>query len=331
MINAENMQEFIDKWNKSENNYINEFSKFAQFDNSMCGLNFSKDNALLFEGLTDNILFFINYYSHFTNIALSRFKWNIDEKKYPMINSRYLELMLFYRGSVVIVNTKNGYIACNYTVVKNNYNSFFEPLEIEAKDFVSGKTIGRFKRKDFVIIRNNFIAYPTNLTVMRFCAQISNIDISAKINIFSRQMPILLQGDEKQKKTMQELVEKIELGERYIFAPKDSVVNDITHLDIREPFICKDLYDCKDRTINQLLTLLGINNENVNKESGISPSEVNGNDELVNLSADIYASARENAVAELKEKFDIDISFSDRYAKNIEMGGNEDVTIYDND
>ena len=301
----------------NDTSYIKEYGKFCCFDSNPFGLNFSKDTALFYEGLTDNIVFFLNYYSHFANISLSRYKWEFDKEKYPAISGKFIEKMNFYRGSSAIVNDRNnGLISCDYVVKENYFNSMFEPKKIIAKNYRTGEEIGTFNEQDFVIVKNNFLAYPTNLTVMRFCAMMSNLDIATKINTFSQQMPILLQGDDKQKKTMQEIVEKIEMGERYWFAPKDSqVINDISHVDIREPFIAKDLIDVKDRTINQLLTLLGINNENINKQSGISSDEVNANNDFVKISSDIYTIQREKTVESLKEKFDMNIKFIDNYSE----------------
>ena len=316
MLNHENANKLLDALCSKDSTYINDYQKYCGFTPQPFGLNFSKDNALFFEGLTDNVLFFLNYYSHFANICLSRYAWDFDKEKYSAISADFIEKMLFFRGSCAIINDENGLKCCDYTVVKNKYNSMFEPLEINAIDYTNGTTLGTFSSEDFVIVKNNFLAYPTNLTVMRFCAMMSNLDIATKINTFSQQIPILLQGTEKQRKTLEELAAKMELGNRYIFAPLESDLSKaISSLDIREPFIAKDLIDVKNQCINQLLTLLGINNENVNKQSGITSDEVNANNAFVKISSDIYSLQREKTIEELKEKFDFDVKIIDNYAK----------------
>lgn len=315
MQNFENIQDILNMINKG-NDHLKEYGKYCDFGAYPFGLDFSQNQAQMFEGLRDNILFFLTYYSHFCNIALSRYSWTIPEDKASGVSADFIEKMNFFRGSSCVVRDNlRGFISASYCVKKTNFNNLFEPLEIEAIDYATGKTIGTYRKGDFVLIKNNFLAYPLNLTIMKFCAQIANLDIAEKINTFSQQIPILLQGDEKQKKTLQEFVAKLELGERYVFIPKDSVVKDVTSLDIRQPFIAKELLDIKDRNINTMLTLMGINNENVNKESGISSDEVNANDEFVRISGDIYSLARDRAVKDLQSVFGLEVSYVDNYAK----------------
>lgn len=319
MNNFENSRDILELVQKNDD-YIKTYSQYCDFSAFPFGLNFSQNTAQALEGLTDNIVFFLTYYSHFSNIALSRYSWRIPEGLTGVSDS-FIEKMNYWRGSSALIRRDNGtVVSAAYVVKESNFNNLFEPIKIEGIDFASGNSLGTFSKDDFVIIKNNFLAYPTNLTVMKFCAEIANLDIAEKINTFSQQIPILLQGDDKQKKTLQEFVEKLELGQRYIFIPKDSVVKDVTSLDIRQPFIAKDLLDIKDRNINQLLTLMGINNDNVRKESGVSSDEVNANDEFVSISSDIFTLARQKAVKEAREKFDIELSFIDNYEKSDEGG-----------
>lgn len=287
------------------------------FKNFINYLTFSKNEVLKLESLTDDIIDFLTHYTNYSGLALNRFKWNFS-KDYELIDSFYIEKILYYVGAIALVKTENrGFMLARFNTISKHFNYFQEPTKIQAFDYYTGESLGEYTEDNFVIIANNPLWYPTNVTVWNICAKLANLDRAVTINTFSQQTPILCQGDEKQKVALQNAAAQIEEGARYIFAPKDSPIKDITTLDIRAPFVAKDLLDVSDRLKASLLTLMGINNENVNKQSGVSPDEVNSNNSLVQFSSEVFVLSRQRAIAEIKRKFNIDVELVDNYAKDV--------------
>ena len=275
----------------------------------------SKNDALAWENLGDAILTFLPVYIPLANACLSRFKWDIDNAE-KLLDSAFIEKLLFYKGRAAIVNDKSrGLIVCDFTPIKQGANFFGYPSEIQALDvFDYNNVIGNYNYDDFVIIENNPLWYPTNITLWKYALDIANIFDAVNLNVDAQKFPIVFQGDSKQKLTMEQLADKIECGDRYIFMDKDYKLDDITTLEINAKFVAKELYDVAERVSNTLLTAVGINNANSIKQSGITTEETNANNELITINYNVLKLSREKAVNEVKEKFNKTISVSENDA-----------------
>lgn len=270
----------------------------------------SKNGALHWDELFTALGDFVPTYANFTNLCLNFFEWELPVEN-EQLNSDFIERLLYYKGRCAIINdSTRGLMVVDFTNIGGWSNIFGYPTKIQARDiFDYNKVIGEYESKDFVIITNNKMWYPTNITVLKYSVDISNILDSINLNVESQKFPVILQAsDEKQKLTVEKLTDKIETGERYIFAKGDFNPNSqLTSLDINAPFISDRLQDLKNKKVNDLLTDLGINNENVDKASGITSDEVNANNGLVKLNFDAMLIPRQEACDEIKRKFNINV------------------------
>ena len=269
----------------------------------------SKNNVLKWEDWNGENLEFINYYTYYTNIALNNFKWIIsDIKKYPLITSDFIEKLLFYKGCCAVINHPDrGYMLCTFATIDGYYNYFGYPTKITAYDVFDGLTpLGNYDYNDFVIIPNNILFYPTNNIVIEKAMKLATIQEAIDINIDGQKIPVVFQGETEQKQTLQIVMKKYYQGERPLFLNKEFKTADVTCLNPEVPFKVPELYKAGDTVKSELLTMLGINNVNISKESGVTDSEVNSNNQVVNLSFDIFKNARLKAIDELKEKFGIE-------------------------
>lgn len=278
--------------------------QFANF------LTLSKNGALHWEELFTSLNNFIPVYAQFSNLCLNFFEWELPLEN-EQLNSDFIERLLFYKGRCAIINDKTrGLMVVDFMNVGGWSNIFGYPTKIQARDiFDYNKVIGDYESKDFVIITNNKMWYPTNITVLKYAIDISNILDSINLNVESQKFPVILQSaDEKQKLTIEQIAEKIETGERYIFTKSElNALSQITSLDINAPFIADRLNDLKAKKVADLLTDIGINNENINKQSGITSDEVNANNGLVKLNFDSMLIPRQEACDEIKRKFNINV------------------------
>ena len=273
-------------------------------------LTLSKNGALHWEELFNGLENFIPFYVQFANLCLNFFEWELPVNN-EQLNSDFIERLLFYKGRCAIINDKSrGLMVVDFVNIGGFSNMFGYPTRIQARDiFDYNKVIGNYDSADFVIITNNKMWYPTNITVMKYSVDISNILDAINLNVESQKFPVILQAtDEKQKLTMEQLADKIECGERYIFSKPEFNVNSlISSLDINAPFISDRLQDLQQKKTAELLTALGINNQNVNKESGITSDEVQANNGLVKLNFDSMLIPRQEACDEIKRKFNINV------------------------
>lgn len=265
--------------------------------------------------LNDKVLAFLPQYTRYASMCLNEFSWDIPDR-YEQIRSDFIEKLLYYKGRCALVNADNmGLIVCDFIVTKYNgysmFNMFGEPQEIDAIDiFNNNKVIGHYTSDDFVIISDNPMWYPTNLTVWQYSTDIANINLAITRNIQQQRFPVVFQGTSKQRQTFEQMCKKIDNDDIYIFLDKDVNIDDITKLSIDAHFIAKELYDVKDRKDSDLLTMIGLANVNTVKQSGISADEINSNNQGIELTFDTKYSSRLKAVDEIKKKFDIDMTVS---------------------
>ena len=271
----------------------------------ICSLSQSSDfnNDLL--SLSNDFLDFIPIYTLYTNIAL-----NISKVIFPQentqLNSDFNEKLLFYKGKSAIVKDKSkGYILCDFSTINSHFNMFGEPTKINAFDVYTGENIGQYTEDDFVIIKNNPLMIPTNLTILKASIDLTEIMQASIENVKQQKFPVVFQGTQQQKLTFEKLIENLEKKYPYIFLDKEINVDDITKLMIDAKFISKELLDLFERRKSMLMESLGVANVGVMKQSGISDDEINSNNILTDMAADLSISCKKNAIKELKDKFNL--------------------------
>ena len=117
------------------------------------------------------------------------------------------------------------------------------------------------------------------------------------------------------------------LRKHYKFAifGKTSLVNNISTsavLDTSSPYILDKLQQQKTDLKNELLTYLGINNNNNIKKERMIVDEVNANNEYTSINLDLMYDLREKACKEINEKFGLNISVKKR---EVEENGKNDI------
>lgn len=284
-------------------------------------LSLSHNQFETLNNISTDVLSFIPIYSNITSLCLSRFKWDFDN---PNLNDdrEYIEKMLHYKGRCAIVNDENkGYISCDFIVSK--WDRSGRPQLIKAVNgYNQSDVYGEYVVDDFVILKNNSFQYPTNLTAYLYSSLISQLNVLSMKNIEQQKFPVVFQGTPEQKQTLAEVSSKLKNGDIYIFLDKSFNINDITKLSIDIKFLVPEIMDTKDRLKNEMLTLLGFDNVNVSKESGISTDEVNANNGIIAVTVEDMLESRLKAGEELKNKFNINASV------NIK-GGDTDESIHD--
>ena len=86
-------------------------------------------------------------------------------------------------------------------------------------------------------------------------------------------------------------------------------------LDTQAPYLLDKLQDYKNELRSELLTFLGINNNNIVKKERLITDEVNANNELISIMLDLMYDLRKKACEEINNKFGLNITVNKREVK----------------
>ena len=258
--------------------------------------------------------------NEFTNLAINRFTW--ENLPYGL-TSEQLELLLISKGQLMFFKDKlNGFLIlpCYPTTDINVYGLATE-YSVNAENGKYNETVNI---DEGVIIKNNPLAVADIPTLEVFAKRIDNVEMTQDVNLFQQCMPKLILADEDSKLTAKSIVDKIRKFKFVIFGKK-SIVNNISTsdvLDTSSPYIIDKLQQQKFDLKNELLTYLGINNNNNIKKERMIVDEVNANNEYTSINLDLMFDLREKACKEINEKFGFNIKVKKR---EVEQVGTNDV------
>ena len=264
--------------------------------------------------------------NEFTNLAINRFSW----ENLPIgLTSEQMEFLLIRHGQLMCFNDNMygtlilpcfGTTDINVYGLPTQYNVYGE----------NGKYNEYISADDGVIIRNNPLGKSDFPTLEVFAKRIDDVEMTQDVNLFQQCIPKLVLGDEDSKITMKNLINQIKNNKFAIFGKK-SLVNNISSSDVLDtsaPYILDKLQQQKTDLKNELLTYLGINNNNNVKKERMVVDEVNANNEYTSINLDLMFDLREKACKEINEKFGLNISVKKREVE--ENGKNDNDTRGDN-
>lgn len=116
-----------------------------------------------------------------------------------------------------------------------------------------------------------------------YAEKLASIDGAIDVNIFNAKTPLILEVENAQQKaTAEKMYDDVSRGKPIVFVRKTaelsgSGINNAS-LDLHANFIADKLQDAKRSIMNELLTILGINNANTDKRERLNADEVHSND-----------------------------------------------------
>ena len=273
------------------------------------------------ESLFANMRTYGQYMAILKQIAISMFDWkNLPDS----VDERYLEIALFYNGSVVYFNDEvMGNLALNM-IFNGEFSVYGEP--------VSRRAFSRYNqyqkildKNDSVIIWNNLDRTPTFPIIDMFARRLYNIDRAIDVNVNAQKTPTLIRCDEKQRLTLVNAYKEMDGNSPVIYADKSFDPSSITTLKTDAPYVADKLYELKSNLWNEALTYLGIPNANVMKRERLIKDEVLRS--LGGTMANRYSrlQARQEAVKKINRMFGTNIEVGIK--EEIEDMGNVDLNV----
>ena len=263
-----------------------------------------EDNALSREDLLLN---------EFLNLAINRFTWTNLPKG---LTSERLEEMLICHG------TLGAFVENEMLVILPMFGTKKVNIYNEHTDFhlfgFNGQTFSK-SEEEIVKLKNNQLGTEDLSTLQIYAKKIDDIEQTQDVNLFQQTIPKLIGTNKDGILTAKNIIKQIKEHKFVIFTKSKGLENQIKKeevLDNTAPYLLDKLSDYENFYRNKVLTFLGINNANTDKKERLITSEVNANNDYIQINLDLMFDMRKRFCDEVKEKFGIIINVEKRRVEN---------------
>ena len=249
---------------------------------------------------------YIDYYNRLMELALNVFEW---ENLPPSVDERFLELTLYEMGYCLYFNDEiigNLALTCTIGGQLDVYR-----IPVMRRAYAVNGYNKMCSTKDSVLIFNNYLHTPTQLTIELFARRLYEIERSIDVNVKAQKTPTLILSSEQQRLTMKNLYMQYDGNEPFIFGDKNMDIEGIKSLKTDAPFVADKLENLKHQIWNEALTFCGIENSNQDKKERLVSDEVGSNYGNVEAQRNVMLNARKQAVKKINAMFgtNIDVHF----------------------
>lgn len=288
----------------------------------------SKSKKRLWKSAEVNNKTFHDYYNRLKELALNVFEW---ENLPPSVDERFIELTLFEYGYCLYFNDEIiGNLALTCTI-GGRLDVYRIPI-LRRAYAVNGYN-KMCKSSDSVLIFNNYLHTPTELTINLFARRLYAIERAIDVNVSGQKTPVMILSSEQQRLTMQNLFMQYEGNEPFIFGDKNMDLDSIKALKTDVPFVADKLQILKHQIWNEALTFCGIENSNADKKERLVSDEVGSNYGNIEAQRNVMLNARRQAVDKINRMFgtNINVKFRSNLATLVNSDNinvqNEEVEI----
>ena len=254
------------------------------------------------DSLRSNNQDWLLYFNRLMELSISMFEWTGLP---DTVDARYLELTLFTDGQAIFFEDEEIGPLCLQCAIGGELNVYRVPTNRRAiADNGYNKPL---TNKDSVIIWNNMLRQNSALPVIDFSRKLYDIDQTIIINAKAQKTPILINCNEKQRLSLENVYMKYEGNQPFIFGNKDLDISAFNVLKTDAPYVADKLYTLKSQIWHEALTYLGISNTNTNKKERLISDEVNRNMGDVVASRFSRLNARKQAAEEINRMFGLNI------------------------
>lgn len=245
---------------------------------------------------------YIDYYNRLKELALNVFEWrNLPDS----VDERFLELALYEFGYCLYFNDDvMGDLALTCTI-GGQLDVYRIPL-LRRAYAVNGYN-KQCTNKDSVLIYNNYLRTPTDLTIELFARRLYEIERTMDVNVKAQKTPVLLTATEQQRLTMMNLYMQYDGNEPFVFGDKSGDLDTLKALVTQAPFVADKLQQLKHQIWNDALTFCGIENSNQDKKERMVSDEVGGNYGNVEAQRNVMLNARRQACKKINKMFKTNI------------------------
>lgn len=273
---------------------------------SKCKSIWNQGESLVFTGKNNDMeLNSTRLFNHYSLIATNRFKW---ENLPPGVKSEHIEENLFAHGQVLFFDDDELGLLTLPCSIDGGLNVYGEPIDFNVWGVNYNK---RVKGENAIRIKANDTCFPQINQVQYYTDMLADIEKTMKLNLKQQWKPYIIGATKKNelslknffKKVLDKLEDSIFVDERF----SESMTEGIKVFNLDSKYLLDDLQVHKEKTVNELLTLLGINNLAVTKKERLVSGEVDVNNQNIDMNLDLEYKNRLIACREINEKFGLDI------------------------
>lgn len=243
------------------------------------------------------------YFTRLMELAISTFEW---ENLPDTCDERYMELSLFNEGSAVFFKDEElGYLAlkCLNNGFLNVYN-----VPTNRRAFAVNGYQKQLNENDSVIIWNNRLREPSWPLVQYYAKRLWEYDRIIDVNIRAQKTPVVIQGSEQQRLTLENLYKEYDGNAPIIMADKSLELGNVLKVAKTDaPYVADKIYTLKTQLWNEALTALGISNVSFQKKERLISDEVTRSMGGTIASRWSRLEARQKAADEINKMFGLDI------------------------
>lgn len=259
---------------------------------------------------------YIDYYNRLMELALNVFEW---ENLPPSVDERFLELTLYEMGYCLYFNDEiigNLALTCTIGGQLDVYR-----IPVLRRAYAVNGYNKMCSAKDSVLIFNNYLHTPTQLTIELFARRLYEIERAIDVNVKAQKTPTLILSSEQQRLSMKNLYMQYDGNEPFIFGDKNMDIEGIKSLKTDAPFVADKLENLKHQIWNEALTFCGIENSNQDKKERLVSDEVGSNYGNIEAQRNVMLNARKQAVKKINAMFgtNIDVHFRSNLATMVNV------------
>lgn len=245
------------------------------------------------------------------------------------ILERHIEKLLFSKGFACFFRDPAMDFMCLECDQTGHVNVNGDPLRYRAHGFNYQRELDVEK---CVIIRNNKLALPTEPFVLHYVNKLVEAERTMDVNIKACKTPVIFTCDDRDLLTFKRIFQQVDGNVPAMFVDRGLSMDSIQALQTGAKFMGNELMDYKRAVESDLLTFLGLNNTPVDKKERLITDEAEANNQLIDTFADLQLEARQEAVKEINEMFNLNITVKRRQEpveKSVDTvgngGGSDDV------
>jgi hypothetical protein len=259
---------------------------------------------------------YIDYYNRLMELALNIFEW---ENLPPSVDERFIELTLYEMGYCLYFNDEiigNLALTCTIGGQLDVYR-----IPVLRRAYAVNGYNKMCSAKDSVLIFNNYLHTPTQLTIELFARRLYEIERAIDVNVKAQKTPTLILSSEQQRLTMKNLYMQYDGNEPFIYGDKNMDIEGIKSLKTDAPFVADKLETLKHQIWNEALTFCGIENSNQDKKERLVSDEVGSNYGNIEAQRNVMLNARKQAVKKINSMFGtkIDVHFRSNLATMVNI------------
>lgn len=261
----------------------------------------------------------IHYYNWLTKIAMQMYEWeNVPDE----IPNYEIEKNLTFKGMCAFYYSKKRQSFVAVYGGAHDLNLYNEPTKFTVSNpQMSGANFNLYVRaKNIpncgVLIRNNLESSPMIVGLENYATALASIKVAIDNQLIVHQHPVTILATDNNKLSVQKMLDSMDVNNPYMVVYKNadgtSLLDDISSLDLKAPYIVDKLYNSFNNVWNEAMMSLGLDSLSVDKKERLTAGENEANNQQTMATLNYGLMFREDACNRINEYFYDELGFLDK-------------------